>query len=220
MTQYVLVNIGQVINGPRAWNYRSFESTLLDDLQIEYSLPMSKDDEDIITINGTTVIYPAELVYQNCNQKTEYLHGPFWDFSSGKAIGTFEIVQHPLEVIKLALKAKVAENRWLKEIKGIKVTVQGVELDISTNRGERDIFIQKYLLLGDSETIQWKFGNTWLTLTKSDLSLIVSSINQHVQDQFDWEITKHSEIDAATLHEGLDAVDLGNVQNSLTGFIG
>ena len=34
MTAYVLENNNQVLNGPRVWNYRSFESTLEEDLEI------------------------------------------------------------------------------------------------------------------------------------------------------------------------------------------
>ena len=56
MTTYVLVNNNQVINGPRAWNYRSFESTLEEDLEIIIKLPMSKTDEEIIVIDENTKI--------------------------------------------------------------------------------------------------------------------------------------------------------------------
>lgn len=207
---YVLENNNTVLNGPRAWNYRSFESTLDEDLEISYKLPMSKTDDEIITIDDNTHIYPAELIQQNYNPKIEYLHGPFWDFSTGKAIGTFEIVQHSIESIQNTLKAKVADNRWIKENKGITVTVQDTEISIDTSRGNRDIFIQKYLLLSDNDTLQWKFAQAWLVLSKQDLGVIVNAINRYIQAQFDWEAEKIAEISSALTHEELDLIDLGN----------
>ena len=210
MTAYVLVHNGYVINGPRAWNYRSFESSLEEDCEIELKLPMSKSDEEIITIDENTKIYASELVYPSYNAKIEYPHGPFWDFSTGKAIGTFQVLPTPIDNIKSTLKQVVAENRWKKEIAGVKVTVQGTEVTVDTARQSRDIFVQKYLLMDSADTVQWKFPEGWLTLTRSDLGTVVTAGANHVQDQFVWEVDKNTEIDACTTAVELDAVDLGN----------
>ena len=208
MTAYVLVHNGFVINGPRAWNYRSFESSLEEDCEITYKLPMSKDDEEIITIDDNTKIYAAELVYPDYNPKIEYPHGPFWDFSSGKAIGTFQVLQTPIELIKNTLKEKIAAVRWNKEVNGFKTTVQGTEVFINTARENRNAFVQRYVLMQENETIQWKFVETWVSLSKAEIGEIASAVASHIQAQFDWEVSKQVEIDACTTAEELDAINL------------
>lgn len=205
---YVLINNNQVINGPRAWNYRSFESTLEDDLEITTKLPIQKTDSDPIIIDENTKILPANLIYQNYNPKIQYLNGPFWEFSDTLATGTFVVESNNIDAVKNDLIAKVAANRYAKEISGVKVTIQNTEVTIDTARGNRDIFVQKYLLMSDTDTVQWKFPECWLTLTKADLGLVVSTGATFVQEQFNWEEGKVVEINACTTLEELDAVIL------------
>lgn len=205
---YVLINNNQVINGPRAWNYRSFESTLEDDLEITTKLPLQKTDNDPIIIDEDTKILPANLIYQDYNPKIEYLDGPYWNFDNDIATGTFVIKPNNIDAVKNDLIAKVTANRYDKEISGVKVTIQNTEVTIDTARGNRDIFVQKYLLMSDTDTVQWKFPECWLTLTKADLGLVVSTGATFVQEQFNWEEGKVVEINACTTLEELDAVIL------------
>lgn len=208
MTAYVLVHNNFVINGPREWNYRSFESSLEEDCEIQFKLPMSKKDEEIIEIDENTKIYAAELVYPSYNPKIEYPHGPFWDFSTGKAIGTFQVLKTPVDLIKSALKEKVAEIRWRKEILGTQTTIQSIDVLLNTERVKRDVYAQKYLLMADDETVQWKFPQQWLTVTKQEMKQIVDCIDSHVQNVFAWEVNKIAAIDSCTTAKQLDAINL------------
>ena len=210
MTTYVLENNNYVINGPRAWNYRSFESTLEEDLEIEFKLPLTKTDETIITIDENTHIYPSRYDYPDYNPKIQYIHGPFWDFSTGIAVGTFQVLPIAPEFIKNTLKEKVAANRYRKEISGTKVTIQDTEVTVDTGRDSRNIFVQKYMLMSDTDTVQWKFPEGWKTLTKAELGLVVSAGAAYIQEQFDWEVTKGIEIDSKETAEELDLVDVGD----------
>lgn len=210
MNNYVIVSDGRVIAGPRPWAKYFFEAILRDDLEIEYTLPSTKSDRVPIEIANGVRVLAADIIEQNYNSKIEYLHGPFWNFDNDVATGTFEIQQNDLEAIKNALKARVAQNRWHKETRGIKVTVQNTEVTIDTNRGTRDIFVQKYMLMEEGTTVRWKFPECWLDLTKSDLGAIVAAGAQHVESQFQWESDTCSDIDACTTAQELDAVDLGD----------
>lgn len=205
---YVLINNNQVINGPRSWNYRSFESTLEDELEITQKLPMQKTDNDPIIINEETKILPATLIYQDFNSRIEHLDGPFWDFSDTLATGTFVIKPNNIDAVKSDLIAQVAAIRYTKETAGIKLTVQNTEVTVDTARGNRDIFVQKYLLMGENDTVQWKFPECWLTLSRSDLGFIVSSATAFIQDQFSWEESKALEINACSTLEELNELIL------------
>ena len=206
--KYVLINDNFVINGPRTWNARSFESTLDDDLEITLKLPLQKTDEEPIIIDENTRILAAQLVYPGHNEKIEYLHGPFWDYSDDFATGTFQILPKDIDWVKSNLYQQVADIRYSREISGANTTIQNTTVTIDTSRGNRDIFVQKYLLMGENDTVQWKFPEGWLTITKAELGSVVDAGVKHVQSQFDWEVTKSTEINNCVTLEELDAIKL------------
>jgi hypothetical protein len=206
---YVLVQNGYVINGPRLWNRRSFESSLEEDVEISFQLPQNKTDETPIEITNGVRILPATLVYQNYNSKIEYLNGPFWNFDNDYATGSFVIVQKGLDSAKSTIKSIVADNRWRKETKGFIHNVQNTDVFVTTARVDRDIFLQKYIMMETNDVVTWKFNNVWLDLTKAELGAIVSAEAAHIQASYDWEKLKVEEIDACTTLQEIDAVDLG-----------
>jgi hypothetical protein len=214
---YILVNNDHVINGPRAWNYRSFESTLVEDLEIEFKLPMTYTSTEPIVIDENTKIVSCRLEYAAHNPKIEYLHGPFWNFDEEVAIGTFQVMPTPVDVIKGALKQQVAGNRWIKEVSGTTAEIQGKTVTIDTSRDGRNIFVQKYLLMSDSDTVEWKFPEGWLVLSRAELGSVVNAGVAHVQNQFSWEAAKITEIDSCTTSTELDLVDLGDPAQQNTG---
>ena len=207
---YVLINNEIVINGPRPWNYRSFESSLSEELGIQYELPLQKTDDTPIEISSNVRILKAELIAQSYNNKIEYLHGPFWDFSSNIAIGTYQILEKDPQIVKNDLKLRLAYNRYFKEIAGVKAPIQNTLVTVDTRRGDRDIFLQKYSLMGDNDTVKWKFPEGWFILTKPELGIVVASAANYIQSQFNWEESVSAQIDAATTLQELDAIDIGD----------
>jgi hypothetical protein len=207
---YVLIKNNSVVNGPRPWNYRSFQNSLIEELEIQYTLPIRKEDDLPIEIEDGVRLLKVNMTEPNFNSKIEYLHGPFWDFSGDIALGTYQIVEKDIENVKKDLKSKLASNRYRKETAGVKTVVQGIEVTIDTRRGERDIFLQKLMLMQDGSTVDWKFPEGWLTLTKQELIGIVGVGANYVQTQFNWEASVSNQIDSATTLQQLDAIDIGD----------
>jgi len=206
---YVLVSNGRVLNGPRTWSYRSFRNTLEEELGITYDLPTVKTDTAVININETVKIYFAVVdETASYNPKIQYLHGPFWDFSNGIATGTYTAEYHPIQTVKTYLASVIAANRYDKEIAGIQHTIRNTQVTVETDRDTRNIFFQKYLLMSENETVNWKFPETWLTLSKTELGNVVSAAATHIEDQFNWESDKLFEIESASTYEALDAIVL------------
>lgn len=205
---YILIHNNQVVNGPRAWSYRSFQTTLNDELGIQTTLPYEKNDDEVIVIDENTKIMTAVLDWVPFNPKIEYLDGPFWDFSGSKAVGTYQKSTYPVEAVKGALKQTVANNRWVAESNSIKVVVQGAEVTVDASREGRAVFNQQYAVIGEAEEVLWKFPEQWITLSKNDIHLIITTINQSVQQKFQWELDKCTEIDQCTTIEQLDQVNL------------
>lgn len=206
---YVLVSDERVLNGPRAWSYRSFKNTLEEELGISYNLPTNKTDGAAIHISDTVKIYPAVIDDTTAyNPKIEYLHGPFWDFTGNVATGTFIVQNNSMETVKAYLKSVIATNRYQKEVSGIAQTVNNITVTVDTGRDARNIFFQKYLLMGESETVEWKFPEAWITLTKPQLGGIVSNAASHIENQFVWEANKVAEIESANTYSELDLIVL------------
>jgi hypothetical protein len=205
---FALIQDNYVIIGPRLWNKLLFEEALQEECDITYTLPTRNDDGTPYIISDTVKILPiTSLPEPAFNSKIQRLDGPYWNFSDTIAEMYFTVGDLPIDAVKNNLIALVAANRYSAEVGGIKMTIQGTEVSIDTNRGARDIFFQGYSVLGDTETVNWKFPECWMTLSKAELGTIVESIKAHVQTCFNWEQNKQVEINACQTLDQLNNID-------------
>lgn len=200
-----------VILGPIEWKPRYISDILSDEL--DQDIVVTRDDEARVpfdVVPGVTV-RKCISVYEEINTKIHRHEGPFWVYDDGneeyQAVATWEQRGKPLEFVKADLKNLVADLRWKKEAVGVTLTIQGTEVWCDTSRGNRDIFLQKYTIMPDNTTINWKFQNSiWLELTKAELGTIVTEGSTYIQSCFDWEATQAAIIDNCTTLAELDAL--------------
>ena len=208
-------NTRSVILGPMKWLKRRFESVILDDTEVEVELPQSNDPETYIQVSDTIEIWPVtgsqDPIY---NAKIQRLHGPFYTYENGVAVSHNVAEDLPIDAVKSSLKNNVAANRYKYETSGCKVQIQGTEVSVDTSRDGRNIFIQKFMMMNDSDTVSWKFPEGFFTITKSELGEIVQAGAAHIQSKFEWEALKDAEIDATDTLVALDAVVLTSGENS------
>lgn len=201
----------EVLLGPIEWNPKFIASVLRSDLDLPYTPTVLASDTQKVPYEILPNVWVRRVtnVSEEYNPKIQTLIGPYWSYNENQeAIATYVAQNKPLDIVKAELKQEVAAERYKKEIAGVKVTIQGQEVTVDTNRGDRDIFVQKYLLMTDGDTVQWKFPEGWLTITKAELGTIVSAGAAHVQSVFDWESTKTSEIDNALDHGVLNSITI------------
>lgn len=203
---YVLVHKERVLVGPRDWNRPMFEGAL-NKLKIQTLLPRRDPQELPIEIDTDTYITNAAIVIPPHNERIETYHGPYWNFENKNlSVGTYEIKYKTLGSIRELLRNEAAAERYRREVAGTKTTIQDLEVTLDTSRDGRNVFLQKYTLMGENDTVNWKFPEGWLTLTKSELGAAVTAGAAHIQDAFDWEKAKIEEIEAAETVEELDAI--------------
>lgn len=186
--QYLIVeNKQSVLLGPMDWRPRFFQSEL-DDLEIDFQISPSEPMQ-YMKITDEVEIYPVAAINGPADFDPIYQHlaGPFWIFENNVAVGTYTSADNSIEIIQANLKNIVAAERYKKEVAGTTIIVQGNQVFVATDRDSRNVFVQKLITMADSDTVQWKFADTWLELTKADLTSVVSSINSYVQAQYDWE---------------------------------
>ena len=203
---YVLVHKERVLVGPRDWNRPMFEGAL-EKLKIQVMLPRRDPQNLPFIIDEDTYITNAAIVIPPHNERIETYHGPYWNFENRSlAVGTYEIKDKQIGSIRELLRNEAAAERYRREVAGTAMDLKGTTVTLDTSRDGRNVFIQKYTLMGESDTVNWKFPEGWLTLTKAELGSVVAAGAAYIQAQFDWEMAKVAEIQAANTTAALDAI--------------
>jgi hypothetical protein len=206
---YAVVYQNQVIVGPMAWSRGMFQGAL-ERKGIINTLPRTAPElsELPYVVTEDAKIMPVEEVRPEINSMVEHYYGPLWTFSETTAVATYEVHDTVLMFAQQNFTAQAAEERYKREVSGVKTTIQDREVTVDTSRGARDIFVQKYLLMSDTDTVNWKFPEAWLLLTKAELGTAVTAGAAHVQSCFDWERGIVDQINAATTKQQLLAIEI------------
>ena len=202
---YAVIYDNRVLVGPMNWNRGMFQGAL-ERKGIQYPLPRTAPDNLPLTINEHAKIMRVDEIRPQMNPLVEFYYGPLWDITEERAIANYEVHDSPIESMRYNLKQVAAQERYKREVLGTTTTIQDQTVTIDTNRGARDIFVQKYLLMSDTDTVNWKFPEGWLTLTKQDLGTVVQAGAQYIQSCFDWELNIAEQIDLAQTKQDLLAI--------------
>jgi hypothetical protein len=200
----------EVLLGPIEWNPRFIASVLQTDLDLTFRPVIKDTDKDRVPydIFDNVRVRPVNFVTPEYDTKTQFLVGPYWSYTENEATATYNVEYKNIDLVRGEIKQELAAKRYEKEVSGTKVTLQDKEVSLTTMRGDRELYSQKYLLMSDSDTIEWKFPEGWMTLTKSEMLDVVNAVNNHVQAAFAWELGKAMVLDAAATHAELTSVSL------------
>jgi isochorismate synthase EntC len=205
---YAIVYKNKVIVGPSEWS-RAFFTNALKKIGIENTiLPRTPFDIFPHRFNDDTVIHRVTVIRENFKPRTQYLRGPSFVINEQGVVATYEAVDTEIEFARGNFKEHAAYERRKKEQSGITVTVQNTKLFISTHKEKREEFANKAALMSETDTVNWKFNQQWLTLTKAELLDIAKAIETHVQSAFDWEKSISDQIDSAETAEELMAIEI------------
>lgn len=202
---YVVKYKDRVVLGIIPWNNKYIMDVMRvrhrETIELPYLEPEAS--EFPLQVNDNITIYPAEEDRSSdINPMIESYYGPTWEFLADKVIAHYEIRPLSLDDAKINFRAKAANLRYPKEIQGTKITIDGTEYFLETDRESRKKYIEKLMTIGD-QTVNWKFVQGWVMLDKQKLESIVSAIDQHVQSTFDEEYALNTQInnaqDVATL---------------------
>lgn len=205
---YAVIHKDKVIIGPKEWN-RGFFTFRFQQLKISAAaMPRTAPSEMPFIVDADTRIVPATVTYEEINTMTQYHRGPVWEIGEGSATATYVATDTPIEQARANFRNQAAEVRYRRETAGSKITIQDLEVSLDTSRDGRNTFIQKFSLMGDTDTSNWKFPEGWLTLTKAELGSIVQAGATHIQSAFDWEKGINDLIDAAQTAEELLNIEI------------
>ena len=199
---YLLVENREIVHlGPMEWRPRFIQSEL-NDLEIYFTI--GQTEAGYININGVFELIPIVAdITPAYDPLWHTLAGPFYtyDEQSDGTIGatmTHTVTDNTLDGILPYLKQQVATERYRRENAGTTAVVQGQTVTIDTSRDNRNTLVQAFLLMSDTDTVNWKFPEGFLNLTYTDVETVVKTGALYVQDQFNWEVAKNVELDACT----------------------
>ena len=204
---FVIIHDNTVILGPMRWSRFKFENVILEECEVDTTLPATNDNLDPITVSDNIKILPIQGTENpEFNPTIEMLHGPFWEFTDTVAIMSYTVQPLPLDAAKAMLKDRVAAERWNKENSGVTVNLNDTDYSFNTDKATRGVLIHAQ---AGTDNINWKQDReTWVTLTPADVQTVLSAVLSHVQASFDWEYTKLQAIDACVSHEDLAGINI------------
>lgn len=196
----------EVLLGPISWKPRYIAAIIQQDLDLPNMPNVSDGDVSKIPYEIVPDVWALRVlrVVPDIDPKTQRLDGPTWefDYQAGTATETYTAADKPLTLVQGDLSNEVAAKRYETENSGTTVTIQGVEVPVSTSRTDRAVYTT-------AVPGPWKFSDgTWLTLTQEDLDTIIAAVQTHVADAFAWEKDKVNEINTAADLSTLNSIEI------------
>lgn len=119
---------------------------------------------------------------------------------------TFEFGEYWLEFAKNSVKNEYADQRWEAENKGILYKSILINTD---DRTKTAILLKSQIVaLSPEKTFSWKYNNSTIEFTSTDIITIANALNDYTQKCFDLEASLISQIDAAVSPSDLTQFDL------------
>lgn len=196
--EIALIHNNQLILGPLPFNVRMINSELKD---LGLNEAIGTQDQQNIPIHfmdGLTHLLIADKVIQPCDSRYYKIVDFNWSIINEgeapvKVLFTYPLISKTLEEVKSEIKKEVSLERKRKEDKIINLNLNGVDIEVSTSREERQSMSSK--LSASPGVHKFKFKNIWLEITEQELQYVINEVNKSIQDEFDWEFNKHLEID-------------------------
>lgn len=207
---YALIHNDKIQVGPRDWNYNFFKRYLQEN-SLNYDVLSYTPPSDNMIITDDWRIIPVNIdPFPEVNTYFEQLAGPFLTIHDLYVSGYYNVVPIDLDISKGLLKSTVTGTRYNVEVGGCPFILNdGTKVTLYTTREDRNVYLQAYQIMSDSQTIVFKFPNSiFKEVGKEELGRIVQAGATHIQTAFNWESNKYAEIDACTTIEQLRQIDI------------
>lgn len=215
--QYLLVLDDQPNNrlktlGPMKWNSEVVNTWMRDHNVNDYEFPTDIDlyraerlpTDDLVTFTDRIKLYRVEYTNNTPIDNTfQYYGDTNWNTSSGKAVGTYSVVNRSVDEVKSILKNQLSDISYQKQFSEISIQIGDdiVALSLKNNTMETKL-ICHWIAMTDSETIDYKLNETvWMQLNKTQIKQILDNIHSHQSTILNWEKSVFDEI------ENSDSID-------------
>lgn len=207
--------------GPLFWDskkineglkYRGFSDLSVPSNMIVFRKGLLPTNEPL-TLSDRVKIYKAEYTPEpTFDELTQTKENLSWSTETGKAVGTYRLIDKTLDEIKKSVKEKARLQRINSLIDPAEMTLNENTVKVYQDEQTCIVTYNKANIMNDSETINWKLVDSWINASKSDLLSIHSFIQGKIQSAYDAEYDLNNQINGSTSIE-----QLKNINNSITG---
>lgn len=203
---FALINDNQLILGPIEFNYRLINSTLEDDLEINYKISPSDYLNVPLIITENIKLLKAQKILPPFDPNYEEIFLSSYDVIDNQVIFKYEKREKDFNIVKDYYKSLISAERWRREtFNHQEISINGINILVSTSRESRISLISK--LTSGNGPYKFKFGENWIEITSEDIKNIISKIDEKIQLDFDWEYEKLIEIDLCSSLSELQKID-------------
>ena len=210
--KYILVQNKQtVLLGPIEWRPRFIQSELNDLVDAGEKVTaytISPTETGYVDCGDGFEIFPiASSEGSQHDPIYQQLAGPFYMYDNNLASEVYTVFDRDISHIKESLKVVAKAERQRKQNLGTTINIGGTVVTLATSADELANFVSLLASIGEG-SVNWKFKEGFITLTKADVQSIVDTIRAYIQTQFDWEKTIGETIDAATELTSLKSITI------------
>jgi len=162
---------------------------------------IKKLPEDWNNIHGLNLINPEKLY----NLDWAGQIGLGWVSINDKVLSEYKSLSEWFEISKSGLKKLVSNERWKKEHDVVYFNGKTLEL---TERTKSSLNFQKVGIDSETEKIEWKFIEGFVSLTAEEFTTLYNFVTQYIQSCFKEESRLIQLYDSAKTLEDLQKLDL------------
>jgi hypothetical protein len=210
--------------GPMQWDSRRANNGLKERGVEDFTFP-----EDVImyqkgllpetnsVVNERTQLYRVEYIEKpQLDDLFQYHERLTWVTDSGKAVGTYFVIDQSLEDSKKEVIQRFENQSFEQQNSGADLTIQGKTVKVRSDFGTRTSLLQQWILANETDIIKCKLNEfVWVNVSKSELKTIIDELNNHVQSFLDQESEIVEQVNACETVEELKTI----VENSSIGKI-
>jgi hypothetical protein len=212
LEEYLMV-IGDQKLGPFKWNVDTWNELLSDNGE-SYRFPKNSHNIRLSLISANTPftitpnakLYKAEHITNvEINNDYQFRRGFEYDLSSGVAIIKDGVVDKSTEDMRQFVESSILENYDEKSKKKVLVQVGSDYVSFRDEPGNIIMLLTKLVIMSDTDSFVWKSSQGNVTLTKSDVMNILSSMDEYRLECIDWKQNLLQQIE--TLTTAQDIID-------------
>lgn len=205
--------------GPLKWNTERANKLIAEKTDIDYQFAediimyqkgLLPQDDNPLNVSDRLKVYKVEYTeFPTLDVPFEYEEGLQWVLDSGKAVGTYFVLERTVEEVKEILHNTLSEKSFNKQVEGVELTVQGTTVNVNSDMFNRVTLHQRWTLMNNDSAEEFKLNNgEWFTLTKSDVESVLIGINNHIKNIMAWESSVSSKINNSITIEDLKKVEI------------
>ena len=204
--------------GPMRWNTERANKGLKERGVFDYEFPtditMYQKEllpfDTAIVVNDRVKLYRVEYTEQPIlDERFQYHEGLTWVTTSGKAVGTYFVIDRLLEEVKENLQKQLSNVSFEKQIGGVDIEFGNETLKMNTDVVARVNLMQRWTLMGDDEVISVKINNdVWVEASKNEVKTLLEKMHEHVSSVLNWEKNVFDQIVSCETVEELKEVEV------------